>query len=104
MTSVDRETVLERDRTRKAARAIMREEISHAQHDLHPRTLKARWIGRQRARIAQVGDMARQKASDNAVTLGVGAAAILLFAARKPIWRLIERFQNKRRNDEDEAI
>ena len=100
MTDLERETVLQRDQARKQLRKTLLSEVEQAKHNLHPRTISARWTAKQKARLADASASARQNAAKNAPLIGFVAAAGLLFAARKPISDWIERFRNRKPREE----
>jgi hypothetical protein len=100
MADLDRQTVREHDRRRKALRESLLSDAEQARHDLHPKTLAQRWTTRQMARLADAGAEARQKVAKKAPLIGIGAAAILLFAARKPISEWLNSLRNRKANQE----
>jgi hypothetical protein len=102
MADPDREAVLERDRRRKALRESLLSDADQARHDLHPKTLASRWTARQKSRLADAGIEARQKVAKNAPLIGIGAAAILLFAVRKPISAWLNGLRKRKANQEGE--
>jgi hypothetical protein len=100
MIDPDREAVLERDLKRKALRESLLSDAEKARHDLHPKNLFARWTTRQKKRFGAAGNAARQKVAKNAPLIGIGAAAILLFAVRKPISKWLNGLGNRWANKE----
>ncbi len=102
MAEPDRKAVMERDHRRKALRKSLLSDASQARHDLHPKALAARWTARQKMRLADLGIDARQKLAKNAPLIGIGAAAILLFAARKPILAWVDGLRKRKAGQEGE--
>jgi hypothetical protein len=102
MADPDRNIVIEQDRTRKALREMVRADVEQARNDLHPKTLTARWANRQKAKIKAAGDAIGERAKKNAPLIGLGTAAILLFAARRPISKLLQRLTHGRAGNEEE--
>lgn len=98
MADPEREAILQHDRTRKALRRALRSDAEQAKHDLHPRTVGARWKAKQKARLAGGAAAARQNIAKNAPLVGIAGLAILLFAARKPISQWMQRFRQRERD------
>jgi hypothetical protein len=102
MTDPDRDAVIMHDRNRKALRELLLTDAKMARHDLHPKALAARWMTRQKKRLAEAGSAAQQQVAKNAPLIGIGAAAILLFAVRKPISKWLNGLGNRWANKEGE--
>lgn len=96
MADSDREIVRELDQARKAMRSSLLLDVQQARHDLQPRVIAARWAERQLNRAARGKANAVQTITNNAPAIGAGIAAVLLFAARKPIWKWFQRLGNRR--------
>lgn len=98
MADPEREAILQHDRARKALRQALRMDAQQAKHDLHPRTIGARWQAKQMARLAGAATSARRNVAKNAPLVGMAGLAILLFAARKPISQWMQRFRQRERD------
>jgi hypothetical protein len=99
--SDDRQTVIEKDRQRRAARMALQADAQVAKHDLHPRTIFDRWKGRKIAQLTDATGSGKQVLRKNAPLIGLASAAILLFAARKPISNAIQSLRQKVRQTKD---
>ena len=93
MAEVDRDTMHRLNANRKLARSRLVADVADAKRDLHPRALLHRWTGKQKARIAATASDGARLARKNAPLLGLAGAAILLYAARKPI---LDMYRNLR--------
>lgn len=100
MTDPERETILQRDQARKQLRQTLVSDVEQAKHDLHPRTMTTRWTTKQKSKLADAGASAKQNVAKNAPLIGIIAAAGLLFAARKPISKWIDRLRNRKPHEE----
>jgi hypothetical protein len=101
MTEDSRDTVIKLDRERRHLRAHLTGDVEQAKHDLHPRTLTRRWKDQKRAQLADLGESGKQALRKNAPLIGLAGAAILLFAARRPISNAINKLRNKARQAKD---
>jgi hypothetical protein len=104
MAEDDRERIVALDRKRRGLRAELRGDVAEARHDLHPRTIMGRWTARKKAQVAEFADGTTRAAKKNAPVIGLAAGAILLFAARRPIFELYSRLRDKARHSKDEMI
>jgi hypothetical protein len=68
-----------------------------AKHDLHPRTLFERWKDRKRQQLTSAAETGKQTLANNTPLIGLAGVAILLFAAREPIFRLYHQLRSKTR-------
>lgn len=102
MADPDREAVYAFDQARKAMRSALLADVEKARHDLHPRVIASRWGGRQLGRVVSGKAKAGKAIKNNAPMIGAGMAAVLLFAARKPIWNWFQRLGNRRHPSKDE--
>lgn len=100
MTDPERESILQRDQVRKQLRQTLVSDVEQAKHDLHPRTITTRWTAKQKSKLADAGASAKQNVAKNAPLIGFVVAASLLFAARKPISKWIERLRNRKPHEE----
>jgi hypothetical protein len=89
-----RETVIALNRRRKSLRAELTGDFDQAKRDLHPRTLIQRFTHRKRRQLAKLADEGKDALKKNAPLIGFASAAILLFAARKPIFKAIDNLRN----------
>lgn len=103
MADDDRQTVQRLDADRKIARAKLTADMTDAKQDLHPKTLARRWASRQVAQMGSVAKTGAQLTRKNAVPIGLASAAILLFAARKPISRLYDKLRNRAPESEEQT-
>ena len=101
MSDDTRDRVIALDRERRNVRTHLVADAERAKHDLHPRTLIARWKGRKRQQLNSAADTGKQALAKNAPLIGLAGAAILLFTARKPISRLYQQLRNKTRQVKD---
>jgi hypothetical protein len=90
-----RATVRQLDRQRKSARAQLTGDVEQAKHDLHPRTIAHRWTARKKEQFSEVAENGKQSLAKNAPLIGLLGAAILLFSARKPIFKAIKHLRDK---------
>jgi hypothetical protein len=95
MTDESREVIYRLNNNRKAAREKLGGDAEQAKHDLHPRTLMQRWKHKKQVQLAQFTDSGKQSLAKNAPLIGLAGAAILLFAARRPISHAIEQLRHK---------
>jgi hypothetical protein len=95
MTDDGRETVRALDDKRRDARARLNGDAGQARHDLHPRTLMRRWTERKKEQLADLADGGKKGLKKNAPLIGLTGAAILLFAARKPISKLFNSLREQ---------
>ena len=101
MSDDKREKVIALDRERRSLRKHLVGDAEQAKHDLHPRTLIARWKGRKRQQLTSAAETGKQTLANNAPLIGLAGAAILLFTARKPIFRLYQQLREKARHVKD---
>jgi hypothetical protein len=97
----DRQSIIEKDRSRRQARAVLQGDVADAKHDLHPRTMLDRWKGKKRAQLADATDSTKQIFAKNAPLIGLAGAAILLFSLRKPISNAFTTLRDKVRQAKD---
>jgi hypothetical protein len=95
MTDDARQTVRQLDYQRQNARARLSGDAEQAKHDLHPRTLARRWTDQKKEQFADLADSGKQSFKKKAPLIGLAGAAILLFAARKPISNLFNHLRDK---------
>ena len=96
-----RDKVIALDRERRNLRTHLVGDAERAKHDLHPRTLIARWKGRKRQQLTSAAETGKQALAKKAPLIGLAGAAILLFTARKPISRLYHQLRDKARQVKD---
>lgn len=96
-----RKTVMELDRQRRSLRANLTGDVGRAKHDLHPRTLAQRWTDRKRAQLADIAENGKQSFKKNAPLIGLAGTAILLFAARRPISKVINMLHTRLQQGKD---
>lgn len=101
MMSEDRKKVIALSQKRRILRTHFLGEAKQAKHDLHPRTLIAQWKGRKRQQFSSATKAGKKVLVNNASLIGIAGASILLFTARKPIFRLYNQFRNKARQAKD---
>jgi hypothetical protein len=90
-----RDKVLALKEHRKMLRAGLKDDLSHARLDLHPKTIARRWTNTKKAQIADVAEDGKRSLKKNAPMIGLASAAILLFAVRKPISHAIRNLRGK---------
>jgi hypothetical protein len=95
MTDESREAVHQRNRERLQARAKLGLDAGHAKYDLHPRTLARRWTDKKRAQISDLASSGKDGLKKNAPLIGLASAALLLFAARRPIFQIVMQLRKK---------
>jgi hypothetical protein len=101
MANHARDTVRELDRQRKQARSKLSDDAEQAKYDLHPRTLARRWTDDKKAKLASAVDDGKHAFKKNAPLIGLASAAILFFAARKPIFNAINALRKKAQQTKD---
>ena len=101
MSNDTRDKVFALDRERRNLRTHLVGDAEQAKHDLHPRTLLKRWKGRKRQQLTSAAETGKQTLAHNAPLIGLAGVAILLFTARKPIFRLYQQLRNKARQVKD---
>ena len=101
MTDDARNKVIALDQKRRSLRKHLVGDAEQAKHALHPRTLIKRWKGRKRQQLTSVAETGKQALANNAPLIGFAGAAILLFAARKPIFQLYHQLRTKKRQVKD---
>jgi hypothetical protein len=97
-----RDRVIELDRRRLGLREVLSDDVVKAKHDLHPKTMASRWTNRKRAQMANLTDSSKQNLKKNAPLIGLASAAILLFAARKPISNAISHLRKRAQRSKDQ--
>jgi hypothetical protein len=97
-----RDEVMERDRRRLGLRGVLFDDVVKAKHDLHPKTMASRWTNRKRAQIADLANSGKQSLKKSAPLIGLASAAILLFAARKPISNAINHLRDRAQRSKDQ--
>jgi hypothetical protein len=102
MTDDARDKVVELDRQRHSIRETLSGDIEQAKYDLNPKTMARRWTNRKRAQIANLADNGKQSLKKNAPLIGLASAAILLFAARKPISNAINHLRERAQRSKDQ--
>ncbi len=90
-----RDKVLALKEQRKILRAGLRDDLSQARLDLHPKTIARRWTNKKKAQLTEVAKDGKQSLKKNAPMIGLASAAILLFAARKPITGVIKNLRER---------
>jgi hypothetical protein len=95
MMTDDRNKVITLDQRRRGLRRTVKSEVVQARHDLAPATIVGRWKSRKRTELAKVMDKSRATLSKNAPAIGLAGVALLLFAGRKPILRVIKSFKER---------
>ncbi len=95
MRNVRRREVEHLNARRRIRRAKLKEDYAQARNELHPETIKHRWISDQRARIGNIRDQAKAEFKKNAPIMGAFGIGILLFLGRKPISDLMKRITQK---------
>lgn len=103
MDAPDRATVEALDRRRRALRESLMTDAVQAREDLHPKSLASRWLYRQRQRAGAIAEQAGTVARRSAPAIGLAGLAILLFAGRKPISRMIEKMRRQSTRPEEEG-
>ena len=101
MPDNSRDKVIALDQERRNLRTHLVGDAEQAKHDLHPRTLIERWKGRKRQQLTSAAETGKQILANNAPLIGLAGAAILLFTARKPIFRLYQQLREKARQVKD---
>ena len=101
MPDNSRDKVIALDQERRNLRTHLVGDAEQAKHDLHPRTLIERWKGRKRQQLTSAAETGKQTLANNAPLIGLAGAAILLFTARKPIFRLYQQLREKARQVKD---
>ena len=101
MSDDTRDKVIALDQERRNLRTHLVADAEQARHDLHPRTMIERWKGRKRQQLTSAAETGKQTLANNAPLIGLAGAAILLFTARKPIFRLYQQLRNKTRQVKD---
>jgi hypothetical protein len=101
MTDVDRDNIRALDRARRAQRNNLLSDVEQAKYNLHPRTLLTRWTGQKRQQLSAVAENGKQSITKNAPLIGLAGATILLFSARKPIFRLYQKLRDKAQQAKD---
>ena len=101
MSDDTRDKVIALDQERRNLRTHLVAGAEQAKHDLHPRSLIERWKGRKRQQLTSAAETGKQTLANNAPLVGLAGAAILLFSARKPIFRLYQQLRNKTRQAKD---
>ena len=96
MTDDDlRQMLLDKAQLRKQKRQSVRNDLAQAKHDLHPKTLATNWLDAKKATARSVAQTGKQNLEKNAPVLGAAGLAVLLFAARKPIFKLWTNIRNR---------
>jgi hypothetical protein len=101
MVEDTRDTVIKLDRQRRKLRAHLTGDVEQAKRDLHPRTLARSWTDRKRAQLANLADDGKHSFRKNAPLIGLAGTAILLFAARRPIFNAINALREKAQQAKD---
>ena len=96
-----RSKVIALDQERRNLRTHLVSDAETAKHNLHPRALIVRWKGRKRQQLTSAAETGQQVLANNAPLIGFMGAAILLFTARKPIFRLYQQLRAKARQVKD---
>ena len=104
MSDDTRDQVIALDHHRRYLRTHLVGDAEQAKHDLHPRTLIKRWKGRRQQQLTAAVATGKRTVANNAPLIGLAGAAILLFAARKPIFQYYHQFRNKRRQAKDRTL
>ncbi len=101
MNETFRDKVLALKQQRKVLRAGFQDDLLKARHDLHPKTMARRWTIKKKNQFADFADDGKQGLKKNAPLIGLAGAAILLFAARKPISDAIHNLRDKAQRPKD---
>jgi hypothetical protein len=96
-----RDNIIDLDRQRLGLRTALAGDMAQARHDLHPKTIARRWADRKREQLAGFAEDGKHGLKKNAPVIGLASAAILLFAARKPIAKAIHGAREKARQAKD---
>jgi hypothetical protein len=104
MTDNERDKIIALGERRSALRSSLIGDAQQAKHDLHPKTLARRWVNRKREQVVTIAETGKQGLKKNAPVIGIASAAILLFAARKPIFDVIDRVRDKARKAKDQKL
>ncbi len=102
MTDPRREIIKALDKQRHAMRTTVSGDVAQAKHVLHPRTLAQQWKDKKRQQLLAISDRGKQNLTKNAPLIGIAGAAILLFSARKPIFKIIQNLRNTARQPKDD--
>lgn len=101
MTDDVRDAITALNRKRKNLRANLLDDAQQAKHDLHPRNLVQRWTNQKKQQLAEAADSGKKNLAKNAPLVGLAGSAILLFVARKPIFKLYHTLRDKARQVKD---
>jgi hypothetical protein len=101
MSAEDREKIVRLGKRKTDLRATLSSDFDQAKRDLHPKTIAHRWTNKKRVQIADFAESGKQGLKKNAPLIGLTGAAILLFAARKPISSVISRLREKAHKAKD---
>lgn len=96
-----RHKVIALDKERRSLRTHLVDDVEQAKHNLDPRTLIKRWKGRKRQQLTSVAETGKQTLANNAPLIALAGAAILFFAARKPISKFYHQLRTKKRQVKD---
>jgi hypothetical protein len=97
-----RDKVMELDRRRLCLRQTLSGDVEQAKHDLHPKTIIRRWTNRKRVQMTDLAESSKESLKKNAPLIGLASAAILLFAARKPISNAISNLRERAQRSKDQ--
>ncbi len=101
MMNDERDKVIALDRDRRNLRTNLVDDAEQAKQDLHPRTLIDRWTGRKRQQLSAAAATGKQSFTKNAPLIGLAGVAILLYAVRKPIFKIYHRLRDKAQQAKD---
>jgi hypothetical protein len=101
MTDDPRDAINALNRERKNLRANLLDDAEQAKHDLHPRNLVQRWTSQKKQQLIAAADTGKQNLAKKAPLIGLAGAAILLFGARKPIFKLYKQLRDNARQVKD---
>ena len=98
------ERMLEDQRLRDAARALVEADVEHLKTDLRVRGLGARALDRIAEGASDVYDEAVDVAEDHKGVLTALIAAVFIWFARNPILSLFDRDEDDAEPDEEDAM
>lgn len=102
MTDPRREIIKALDKQRHAMRTTLSGDVAQAKQNLHPRTLAQQWKDKKRQQLLALSDSGKHNLAKKAPLIGIAGAAILLFSARKPIFKIIQNLRNSARQPKDD--
>jgi hypothetical protein len=94
---MDRETILAQDHIRHVTRAKLKSDIAQAKQDLHPKAMATRWKTEQKTKMRVATAKAQRVIRKNTTQIALTGIAALIFAARRPILRVVSDLNIKMR-------